>query len=146
MQEDKDEQAFLADWTHQEWTQLFDYCQTLRYGPGDVLVNCGDATRALYMVAAGQFEVVMPAQDGRPARQVHIVETGSIIGELSFLDGQPRSTDVLALTESEVMRLSLNAFEIFAEREPERARAILWELGRLASLRLRDTMRSYWTE
>jgi CRP/FNR family cyclic AMP-dependent transcriptional regulator len=64
-----------------------------------------------------------------------------VVGEQSFLDHQPRSTSIRALTEGEVFRLSREKFLVFSAREPALARDLLLDLGRIVSLRLRDTTR-----
>ncbi|HET9024195.1 MAG TPA: hypothetical protein VFN64_06450, partial [Burkholderiaceae bacterium] len=57
--------------------------------------------------------------------------------ELCFVDGGPRSSTLRAVTDGELRRLSYESFEVLAAREPELARAILFDLGRIISQRLR---------
>jgi CRP-like cAMP-binding protein len=60
-----------------------------------------------------------------------------VVGEVAFLDGAPRSAELVAETEGELRRLSLESFESLAARHPELGRAILFDLGRITATRLR---------
>jgi len=62
-----------------------------------------------------------------------------VFGEQAFFDGLPRSASVRALSDGEVRSLTREAFAVLAAREPELARALLLDLGRILSLRLRQT-------
>jgi CRP-like cAMP-binding protein len=66
-------------------------------------------------------------------------EHGTVVGEQTFLDGRPRSATIRALTDGALVRLSRESFDVLSAREPELARAILLDLGRILSLRLRRT-------
>lgn len=138
--QDRGETAFLAQWSHSEWTKFFHYCQTLRFSDGDVLITQASTERVFYLVAQGQFEILAPYTPGSQPRRINLMEAGSVIGGQSFLDGEPFTTEVRAVGEAEAMRFSHDAFEIFAAREPELARALLFDLGRLLSMRLRTLM------
>ena len=67
------------------------------------------------------------------------IEPGAVIGELSFFDGGVRSAGVRAVTDCELFRLSLESFEELAARDPVLARMVLFDLGRILSLRLRHS-------
>ena len=76
----------------------------------------------------GQSVVV----DNRPG-------AGSVIGEQSFFDGQPRSANVWAVTDGELLCLTGDQFRVLSDSEPVLARDLLFALGRVLSLRLRNT-------
>ena len=130
------EPPFLGHWTHGQWQKLLALTQTYRYGAGEWVIRQGSTERALYLVAFGRLEVVSVA--GSPANQRRaIMEAGALIGEQSFLDGRSQPVDVRAMTEAEAVRLSFDAFERFAAREPTLARDLALAAGQLVSLRLR---------
>ena len=60
------------------------------------------------------------------------------MGEVALLDGKPRSATVRALNDGQTVRLSLEAFHVFAAREPELALEFLFELGRILAIELRQ--------
>lgn len=130
--------VFLPGWSDNDWGKLLQHTQTQLYESGEVVIHAGDAEQTLYMLADGSLEVVIQRR-GKP---IHIatIEAGSVIGEQSFLDGQARSASVVATAPCQIMQLTRDAFEIFAAREPRLSRALLFDLGRILSLRLRRVM------
>ena len=60
---------------------------------------------------------------------------GAIVGELSIIDGLPRSASVVPVRDAAVSFLSSAAFEAFAEKHPE----LYKPLVRLLARRLRET-------
>ena len=125
---------FLVDWNDEDWDRLLAHMEIQRFRTGDLVIRVTDQDRALYIVAEGRLEVVTSK-----GRSIAVIEAGSVVGEQVFLDGQFRSANVKALTNGDLLRLSLNAFELFATKEPDLARRFLFDLGRILSLRLRDT-------
>jgi CRP/FNR family cyclic AMP-dependent transcriptional regulator len=135
----RDDFVFLPAWREQDWDKLLEYTQTRAYEAGDLVIRAGDVERTLYIVAFGTFEVLLPKGESRRPVRFATVETGSVVGEQGFLDGYPRSATIRAATAGQMFQLSLEAFEGFAAREPKLARDILFDLGRILSLRLRQT-------
>lgn len=81
--------------------------------------------------------MVVLGRGGRSEHQLATFDPGSVVGELAFLDGRPRSAGIRALTDGAMLRLSREAFDQLAARDGELARAILLDLGRILALRLR---------
>jgi CRP-like cAMP-binding protein len=130
--------VFLADLSPEGWGKLLARTGAQRFRAGEVLVRAGDAQPALYIVASGSLEVLGADRRGRE-RRVAVIEQGSVFGEQSFFDRLPRSATVRALTDGELRSLTPEAFEVLAAREPDLARMVLLDLGRILSLRLRAT-------
>src|ERR1700680_3045488 len=61
--------------------------------------------------------------------------SGAIVGELSIIDGLPRSASVVAVRDSELSFLSRSAFEDFAKAHAE----VYKSLVALIAARLRET-------
>ena len=131
--------VFLADLPDEGWHKLLSYTNTVRFPAGGIVIRAGESDRALYIVTAGTLEVLAPAPNGRGEQRVTTIDSGSVLGEVSFFDGRPRSASIRAVTDSELLRLSTERFEILAAREPALARAMLFDLGRILAARLRQT-------
>src|SRR4029079_2831935 len=67
------------------------------------------------------------------------VHPGSVVGELSFFDGRPRSAKVCSVADSELYRLDYDAFVRYADAHPRQACDLLMAIGRVVALRLRRT-------
>lgn len=125
-------------WSEEAWSRLLSHTESRRFRAGDTVIQRGAPDRALYFVAAGSLEVgAYPG--GEAAAPVARFGTGSVIGEQSFFDGQPRSMNVWAVGDGELLRLTPEAFEAFGSEEPALARDLLMALGRVLSIRLRQT-------
>lgn len=135
---DAGELVFLPRLSPEGWGKLLARTGAQRFSAGDVVVHAGETHPALYIVASGSLEVIGAGRRGRE-RRMAVIEQGSVFGEQSFFDGLPRSATVRALTAGELRSLTREAFEVLAAREPDLARMILLDLGRILSLRLRST-------
>lgn len=129
---------FLADRSRRDWAKLLRHAETYRFSKGDLVIGKGDTTRAFYIAVFGRFEELAASEKGQRAQRVALIEEGTLMGVQTFLDGLGHPTDVRAMEEGEVARLSVDRFEVLAAHEPELARAILFDLGRIVSLRLRQ--------
>jgi CRP-like cAMP-binding protein len=135
---DAQQLVFLPRLSPEGWTKLLARTGSQRFRAGEVVVRAGESQPALFIVASGSLEVLAESGKGRE-RRVVVIEPGSVFGEQSFFDGLPRSATVRALSDGELRSLTRDAFEVLAAREPDLARAILLDLGRILSLRLRRT-------
>lgn len=133
--EEPEDYIFLQDWTNEDWGKLLKHTQTLIFKAGQTIIHEGDATQALFIVSFGTLEVIVT--HGRQSKRIAVIQAGSVMGEQSFLDGKPRSADIRASSECQILQLSRERFDIFAAREPSLARDFLFDLGRILSLRLR---------
>ena len=134
-----DGDALLLDWSEEDWTKLFAHTVSQRFRASDVVIQRGATDRALYFVAAGSLEVGVYQVDSEGIAPIARIGVGSVIGEQAFFDGQPRSTNVWAVSDGELLRLTFEAFNKFAQAEPVPACALLFALGRVLSMRLRHT-------
>jgi CRP-like cAMP-binding protein len=64
---------------------------------------------------------------------------GSVLGEQSFFDANPRSATVWAVVDSEVAAMTPEQHAAFAAANPKLGRELLFALGRILAMRLRRT-------
>jgi CRP/FNR family cyclic AMP-dependent transcriptional regulator len=134
--ERKGDLLFLAERSEEDWEKLLGHTDARRFRAGDELIRAGDVDRSLYIVTEGVLEVFLPQQAGG-SKQFKSIEAPAVVGEVGFVDGGPRSTTLRAQTDGELRRLSFEAFEVLAAREPDLGRAVLLDIGRILSHRLR---------
>jgi CRP-like cAMP-binding protein len=132
-----EEVYFLADCSDDDWAVVRQHTELRRLVAGEVVIAPGEIDRALYIVASGKLEVVIPRGRRGRGERMSTVDAGSVIGEMAFLDGKPRRALVRALTDVQLLRLPFEAFEVLAAKEPVLARSILLDLGRILADRLR---------
>ena len=94
----------------------------------------GDPGDGCYHIEEGLLKVSMASGEG-DERILAILGPGSLVGELSMIDGAPRSACVSALRPSKLSFISRAAFDAFGRSNPEIYRHVMTLLAR----RLRDT-------
>jgi CRP/FNR family cyclic AMP-dependent transcriptional regulator len=94
-------------------TRLAKDTDELTYAPGDRIVEEGNLGEALFVVLSGQGKVV------RGRRTVGRVVPGDFFGELSALDGGPRTATIVAETPMRVLRLFRRTLTALVEDEPQ---------------------------
>ena len=113
---------------------LFNSASAVKLDADQTLFTAGDAGDGCYRVDDGLLKVTMVSRSGSE-RILAFLGPGAIVGELSIIDGLPRSASVVAVRSSVLSFLSRGAFEAFAERHPE----VYKTLVRLLATRLRET-------
>ena len=101
--------------------------------PGDKVVQEGQGGVGFYLILDGKAEVV------KEGKKLAELGTGNFFGELGVIDGQPRTADVIAVTETQCWILSQWAMKSVIANHPEVALSMLEELVR--RLRATDTAR-----
>jgi CRP/FNR family cyclic AMP-dependent transcriptional regulator len=97
--------------------------------PKDAYVfHAGDPGRSFFLVVAGLIKISLT----RHGREVVLAELGpgDYFGELSLIDGHPRSADAIAAQRSELLELPQEAFFRLLDSNGPVARKILVELCR----------------
>ena len=130
------ELAFLGDRSERDWEKLLAHTDARPFAAGDTVIHAGELDRALYIVTSGSLAMLLPQRDGGQ-KAFKTIDAPTVLGELCFVSGGPRSSTVRATTDGEMRRLSYDAFEVLAAREPELSRAILLDISRILAQRLR---------
>lgn len=80
-----------------------------RYKRGDLIVEQGATSGALFMILSGKARVLSHDQRGREVI-IATLDTGDCIGEMSLIDGEPHSATVRTETPTDVLVLGHDAF------------------------------------
>jgi CRP/FNR family cyclic AMP-dependent transcriptional regulator len=131
--------ALLPGWRDDDWKQLFRFTGSRRVAAGDALIRHGEPDRTLYFVLHGDLEVIVQSGDGLTMGRVAQVGAGSVLGELAFFDGGPRSAGAWAVGDCEVAAMTPDQYAAFEQSSPALARELLFALGRILAIRLRRT-------
>lgn len=129
---------FLDD---QERTGLAQVLDQVAIPKGQPVFNYGDPGDCLYVIRSGEVEVFFKDDTG----QRIVLETGgpgSMFGEISLLDGGPRTASVLVTEDLDALKLDREALEEFFKRHPHAAMDMLTATGkrlRVTAERLRHT-------
>ena len=69
-----------------------------------LIINEGDESHSLYLIQSGKVDVIVSNEDGKKMILTTLMK-GDHFGELSLIDGEPRSATVIALEKSEFIVL-----------------------------------------
>ena len=110
----------FADLSPRHLKRLADRMETQRFMEGSSIVRVGEEGDTFYVIVEGEANVVAP--DGRV---VATLDPGEFFGEISLLDGGPRTASVVAATPLTMLTLSRSAFRELIEVEPRVAVGLL---------------------
>lgn len=89
-----------------------------------VVMWFGEPGDTFYVIAKGHVSVSVPNEQGQE-RELNRLSRGGFFGELSLLDGGPRTATVRAIEPTTLLVLGRHDFAAFIDRHPETATAIL---------------------
>jgi CRP/FNR family cyclic AMP-dependent transcriptional regulator len=115
-------------------SRLFAKVRPVSLGADQTLFLAGDAGDGCYRVDDGLLKASVLSPTGGE-RILAIFGPGAVIGELSMIDGVPRSASVTALRQAKLQFVSRASFEAFGADNPD----IYKHLVALLAGRLRDT-------
>lgn len=98
--------------------------EPLSVGAGEVLFRQGDIGDALYVVLSGSIRINVTTPEIANL-EVATMEAGDVFGEISLLDGLPRTADAVVLKSCDLMRIPHERFVALMDRRPELSRHLL---------------------
>lgn len=121
----------MSGLTDSELTDLEERGRPHVYKSGDVVFLEGDRSDRVVLIVDGNVKITSVTEDGQEI-VLAVRGPGDLIGELSVLDGGPRSASAYALDEVRARIIGAGEFEQFLEKQPRFAMAQLRTLvGRL---------------
>lgn len=126
----------IPQWQQADWEEFFAHARWLHVARGKVLIEEDVSERAMYFVATGLLEVTSMLGN-HSMGAIAKIYPGSVVGELAFLDSQPRSAKVWAVADSDLYRLDFEGYRKFADAHPRQTCDLLLAIGRVVALRLR---------
>ena len=126
---------FFSDLGDRELDLLSQLVVTKVFPPDNLIVLAHDEGDSLYVIVRGQVKVSIISEDGREVI-LSMLGIGDFFGEMSLLDGKPRSATVISVEETEVVCLRRGDFVRLLDRVPEIAVKLL--AGLTARLRTAD--------
>lgn len=94
------------------------------FRPDEVICQQGDPGHTLFVIVAGLVRIVLPSFEGQEAVLV-LLQPGEFFGELSLIDGEPRSASAVSMGATDVIVLYRDDFLSFLESHPHAAVAVM---------------------
>jgi CRP/FNR family transcriptional regulator/CRP/FNR family cyclic AMP-dependent transcriptional regulator len=100
-----------------------------RFRRGEVIFHADDPGDALFVVTSGQVKIVLPSDESAEPVILTTIGRGGFFGELSLLDGRPRSATAAAIGAVETHVLRRETFDRLVDAEPALRRAMFTALA-----------------
>jgi small-conductance mechanosensitive channel/CRP-like cAMP-binding protein len=84
---------------------------------GTALIRQGDAGTSMFILLEGAARVSIAMPDGE-TREVAVLASGDVVGEMSLLTGAPRTASVTSLTAMRLLEVTKEAMEPLLAAEP----------------------------
>jgi small-conductance mechanosensitive channel len=98
--------------------ELASLCRVVDFPRGTNLMQQGDAGASMFIILEGAARVSVLGQNNDP-REVAVLATGDVVGEMSLMTGAPRNATVTALTRVRVLEITKGPVGELLERSPE---------------------------
>lgn len=100
---------------------VFSECASveLKLDDNELLFQQGDTDNSFYVLKQGRLARFVKDEKSGNEKIIHIFERGDLIGELSFIDGEPHSSSVKALGEATVICFKEESIMPLVSKEPE---------------------------
>lgn len=87
------------------------------FAPGETVIRAGDPGSSMFVVHNGRV-IVQVSENGRP-RTVATLSDGAFFGEMALFTGEPRTANVVALEETEVLEIGHAAMKRVFDTNPD---------------------------
>lgn len=120
----------FSELTEEQLAQLASLVVVQDFRRDETVVLEGDCSlKALYLIASGSVQVYMTGADGRETI-LSFLERGDFFGEMSLIDGEPRSASVRTVADSQLMIIHRDSFLSLIRESPEIAMSLLSEMSK----------------
>jgi CheY-like chemotaxis protein len=106
----------------------------LRYlSTGEVLINEGDKAEFVYILKHGQLRAFTIVNNKKFI--LGYVEVGEFVGEMSYINNEPRSASIEAMTDAQLIEVPIGSVDKILFKRPAWSKALMQTLSR----RLKNT-------
>lgn len=119
--------------TANDWALIADKATHVAFKPGETIIHRGERNEGVYLIIKGMASAQIPAQTTSPS-----IGPGEVCGEISFLDEQPATLNVIAKDAVEAYYLDRSTLQTLIELFPHLGSRFYHSLASSLSRRLRE--------
>lgn len=131
------ELSFFKGFTKEEVNSLLKLMFPTTYAPGEAILKEGESSHLLMIILDGRVKIIKKI-DNENFKVLAILEKGEIFGEMSFFDDGIHNASAISHTTTNVLVLSKNDFDVFAEKNPLTTIKFLKKVIQTCSNRIRN--------
>jgi len=121
-----DNVSLFAGLSGKEMASIFDLARPKEYPAGAEVVTEGEPGNSFHLIANGEAQVIIGG------RALRTIGAGDYFGEMSLLDGGPRTATVVAISPLKTLAVSTTDFQRLLENNPSITRKLLVAMTALA--------------
>jgi CRP/FNR family transcriptional regulator/CRP/FNR family cyclic AMP-dependent transcriptional regulator len=125
----------FADLSAEDLDTFADMVQFRTFPKGTFVVNQNEVGQSMYLLVSGRVKVSLASPDGKELA-LNYLEAPAHFGEMALVDAEPRSADVIAVTDIELFSLDAKDLSTAIQLNPRLALSLIATLSR----RLRHTI------
>jgi len=110
-------------------SELFEGAVAHNLRGGEVLFRAGDVGDGCYRIQSGLVKVIVTSRQGEE-RIISLLGPDAVVGELSMIDGGPRSAAVVAIADCSLSFLSRAKFQTYIDAHPDLTSYLMKTLAR----------------
>jgi glutaminase len=129
--------AIFADCDEAELKLLDERMGSITHAAGETVIHTGARADELFVLVSGSVEVRLRL-DGNRSQRLDVFSAGMSFGELAFLDGSPRSADIVAAAPVKCRVIDRPFFEEIGSQYPSLKAKILNQISLQLCERLRQ--------
>jgi len=119
----------FADLTDRESDTILDLMHEKTLGKGDTVFHQGDSAGGMYLLLTGSVKISRTGRDGRDVT-VAVLGEGNFFGEMSLIDGQPRSASATTAQATRLLVLDREHFQRYVLSQARIVAKMLRELSK----------------
>ena len=131
----------LAAMSDQQLERFAAFMEVIKVPQWSVIVKQGERGDTMYLILQGELRVRIDISGKETI--LATLNVGEFFGDISLFDQGPRSADVVANTESLLLKISSSAVEQLAKEAPELATPFLMAIGKTLTARIRADNKRY---
>jgi CRP-like cAMP-binding protein len=114
--------SIFSPLSDEEIEKLANSCTTRVYAPNEAVVLRGQEGNSMFVITRGSVKVQIPEKDYQ--KTINTLGENDFFGEMSLLTGEPRTANVVAVVESEVLRIDKAGLRPIFESNPALVEAV----------------------
>lgn len=131
--------SLFKDLEPSDMQAILDISRVLNYPPAEPILETHQPPTGLYLILEGKCRVEVEEEPGSTPDVLAELGPGEIVGDLSFIDGEPVSARVVSMTPVITLYIPLDEFRSLLTTRPLMEKRVLWNLCQSLVSRLRRT-------
>src|SRR5208337_4122235 len=131
----------LASMSDEQLERFAQFLEVERFPQWAVIVKQGDCGDSMYFILEGELRVRIDI--GGKESTLATMSAGEFFGDISLFDRGPRSADVVANTDSLLVKITADGLDTLAKEAPDLAAPFLRAVGKTLTARIRADNKRY---